>query len=171
MKSTETRPSITELEERIAELPPDARAAAERIFTVSTTTGRLDPPPQMREWIIKQFGSVDAVTTQRIVRVTNLVMMEGALFNDVRARRPAEVKGASHLPTACTWKPCSPGGSSVNLAEIFTPSGVSTSVAPPTFVPRASFSSARAVAASTTGTTQNQHIATTAASPARGRIR
>ncbi|TMC78844.1 MAG: hypothetical protein E6J09_03590 [Chloroflexi bacterium] len=97
MKSTETRPSITELEERIAELPPDARAAAERIFTVSTTTGRLDPPPQMREWIIKQFGSVDAVTTQRIVRVTNLVMMEGALFNDVRARRPAEVKGADEV--------------------------------------------------------------------------
>src|SRR5207237_2386631 len=81
----------------IAELPPDARAAAERIFTVSTTTGRLDPPPQMREWIIKQFGSVDAVTTQRIVRVTNLVMMEGALFNDVRARRPAEVKGADEV--------------------------------------------------------------------------
>src|SRR2546428_3025147 len=97
MKSTETRPSITELEERIAELPPDARAAAERIFTVSTTTGRLDPPSEMREWIIKQFGSVDAVTTQRIVRVTNLVMMEGALFNDLRARRPVEVRGADEV--------------------------------------------------------------------------
>ena len=97
MKSTETRRSIAELEERIAELPPDARAAAERIFAVSTTTGRLEPPPEMRDWIIKQFGSVDAVTTQQIVRVTNLVLLEGALFNDLRARRPAEMKGADEV--------------------------------------------------------------------------
>src|SRR5438876_8594095 len=96
-KSTETRPSIAELEERIAALPPEARAAAERIFAVSTTTSRLDPPPEMREWITKQFGSVDSVTTQRIVRVTNLVMMEGALFNDLRARRPVEVKGGNEV--------------------------------------------------------------------------
>ena len=97
MKSTETRPSIAELEERIAALPPEARAAAERILAVSTTTSRLDPPPEMREWITKQFGSVDSVTTQRIVRVTNLVMMEGALFNDLRARRPVEVKGGNEV--------------------------------------------------------------------------
>ena len=98
MKSTETRASsIAELEERIAGLPPEARAAAERIFAVSTTTGRLDPPPEMREWITKQFGSVEAVTTQHIVRVTNLVLLEGALFNDVRARRPIEVKGTDEV--------------------------------------------------------------------------
>ena len=68
---TETRPSIAELEERIAALPPDARAAAERIFSVSTTASHLVPPPEMHDWITKQFGSVDAVTTQQIVRVTN----------------------------------------------------------------------------------------------------
>jgi hypothetical protein len=94
---TDTRPSIDELEERIAALPPDARAAAERIFAVSTTASHLVPPPEMREWITKQFGSVDAVTTQQIVRVTNRVMLEGALFNDLRARRPSEVKGADEV--------------------------------------------------------------------------
>jgi hypothetical protein len=94
---TETRASILELEERIASLPTDARAAAQRIFTVSNTAGRLDPPPEMRDWITKQFGSLEAVTTQRIVRVTNNVMLEGALFNDLRARRPAEVKGADEV--------------------------------------------------------------------------
>ena len=94
---TDTRPSIAELEDRIAALPPDARAAAERIFAVSTSVGRLEPPAEMRDWIVKQFGSVDAVTTQRIVRVTNLVMLEGALFNDLRARRPSEVKGADEV--------------------------------------------------------------------------
>ncbi len=95
--TTDTRPSIAELEERIAALPPEARAAAERIFAVSSTVGRLDPPAEMRDWITKQFGSVDAVTSQRIVRVTNMVMLEGALFNDLRARRPVEVKGADEV--------------------------------------------------------------------------
>jgi hypothetical protein len=93
----ETQPSIADLEERIAGLPPEARAAAERIFAVSSTVGRLEAPPEMRDWIIKQFGSADAVTTQKIIRVTNLVMMEGALFNDLRARRPLEVKGADEV--------------------------------------------------------------------------
>jgi hypothetical protein len=94
---TGTRPSIAELEDRIAALPPEARAAAERIFAVSSTVGRLDPPAEMRDWITKQFGSVDAVMAQKIVRVTNLVMLEGALFNDLRARRPAEVKGGEEV--------------------------------------------------------------------------
>jgi hypothetical protein len=94
---TDTRPSIAELEERIAALRPEARAAAERIFAVSSTVGRLDPPPEMRDWITKQFGSVDAVLAQKIVKVTNLVTLEGALFNDLRARRPLEVKGADEV--------------------------------------------------------------------------
>jgi hypothetical protein len=94
---TDTRASIVDLEERIAALPPEARAAAERIFAVSSTVGRLDPPPEMRDWITKQFGSVDAVLAQKIVKVTNLVMLEGALFNDLRARRPLEVKGADEV--------------------------------------------------------------------------
>ena len=91
------QPTIAELEDRVAALPPDARAAAERIFAVSSTVGRLDPPAEMRDWITKQFGSVDAVLAQRIVKVTNLVTLEGALFNDLRARRPLEVKGADEV--------------------------------------------------------------------------
>src|SRR5207245_5159746 len=77
---TDMRPSIAELEDRIAALPPEARAAAERIFAVSSTVGRLDPPAEMRDWITKQFGSVDAVMAPRIVRVTHLVLHERALF-------------------------------------------------------------------------------------------
>jgi hypothetical protein len=89
--------SIVGLEDAIAALPADARAAADRLFTVSTTTGRLDPPPEMHAWIAKLFGSVDAVREQRIVRVTNRVTYEGALFNDLRAMRPMEVKGADEV--------------------------------------------------------------------------
>jgi len=89
--------SIVDLEDAIAGLPADARAVADRLFTVSTTTGHLEAPPQMNAWITKLFGSVEAVRTQRIVRVTNNITLEGALFNDLRAMRPMEVRGADEV--------------------------------------------------------------------------
>lgn len=94
--------SIAELEERIAGLPADARAAAARIYSVSTTTGTLVPPDEMLPWIEKQFGSVDAVRSQRIVRITDLVTLEGALFNDLRARRPMSIPEKSGAEVAET---------------------------------------------------------------------
>jgi hypothetical protein len=94
--------SIVELEDRIAALPPDARAAAGRIFTVSTTTGTLVAPHEMRPWIEKLFGSVEAVERQRIVRVTDRVTLDGALFNDLRARRPMSMPEKSGLEVAET---------------------------------------------------------------------
>ncbi|HEY3218773.1 MAG TPA: hypothetical protein VGK15_06775 [Candidatus Limnocylindria bacterium] len=89
--------TIVDLDDAITSLPADARATAERIFTVSTTIGHLDAPAEMHAWIAKLFGSVDAVRTQRIVRVTNDVTFEGALFNDLRALRPIEVKGGGDV--------------------------------------------------------------------------
>ena len=81
---------ITGLPGLISALPPEVRAAAERLFDVSATTGRLDPPEEMRAWIEKSFGSVDAVLEQRIVRVTNRVTLQGTLFNGLRASRPLD---------------------------------------------------------------------------------
>ena len=81
---------ITALPDLIEALPPEERAVADRILHTSATTGRLDPPEGMRPWIEKSFGSVDAVTEQRIVKVTNLVTLEGTLFNGLRASRPLD---------------------------------------------------------------------------------
>src|SRR5439155_1057842 len=78
----------------VASLPVDRRALVERLFEITGTVGRLEPPEAMRSWIEKFFGSVEAVRSQRIVRVTNRVTYEAALFNELRARRPMEVKGA-----------------------------------------------------------------------------
>ncbi len=89
--------SIVELEELIARLPPETRGAARRIFKVTTTTGTLIAPAEMEGWITKLFGSLAAVRSQQIVRVTNLVTLEGALFNEPRARRPIEVKGGDDV--------------------------------------------------------------------------
>jgi len=94
--------SIVELEDLIAALAPEARAAAERIYSVSTTTGTLHAPDEMRAWIEKLFGSVAAVASQRIVRVTDRVTLEGALFNELRARRPMSVPEKSGAEVAET---------------------------------------------------------------------
>jgi len=79
---------IADLEALAQRLPRGAREAFYRIFLVNTSLGRLDPPASMHDWVEKHFGSVDAVRTQQVVKVTNLVTWEGSLFNELRARRP-----------------------------------------------------------------------------------
>lgn len=74
----------------ISGLSPEDRAVADRILQVSETTGRLVPPEGMRSWIEKSFGSVEAVTEQRIIKVTDRVTLEGTLFNELRANRPLD---------------------------------------------------------------------------------
>ncbi len=78
-------------------MPESARQSFERLFQVSRSTGRLMPPPAMYEWIRGYFGSVEAVETQTILKVTNLATMEGALFNELRASRPMEARVSGDL--------------------------------------------------------------------------
>ena len=85
-------PGIVHLSQMVAALPTQSNERFERIFQVSDCVGKLTPPETMHEWIEGYFGSVEAVMEQRIAKVTNLVTMEGALFNELRARRPIEAK-------------------------------------------------------------------------------
>ena len=80
--------SIVQLEDAVNALPHREHERFWRIFHVSSTYGRLVPPDAMIPWIEKQFGSVDAVREQRIVKVTNVVTLEGVLFNWLRSSRP-----------------------------------------------------------------------------------
>jgi galactose-1-phosphate uridylyltransferase len=86
---------ITDLDALIKGLSPEERKLAGRLFDVIPTTGRLVVPEKMRGWVEKTFGSVRAVQEQRIVRVTNRVTLEGALFNELRAARPIDAHGAA----------------------------------------------------------------------------
>jgi len=81
---------IDNLEALVAALPAGQRAGFERIFHLNVTSGEVVPPAAMYGWLSDQFGSVDAVRRQRIVKVTNKVILAGALFNELRARRPIE---------------------------------------------------------------------------------
>ncbi len=83
---------ITDLPHLIESLPESSRRRFERIFHLSLTTGHLVPLPVMHPWIERYFGSVEAVTAQQIIKVTNFVTWEGSLFNDLRARRPLEAR-------------------------------------------------------------------------------
>lgn len=90
-------PTIIDLHEVLNQLGERDRQLFQRIFRVTTHKGELVPPPAMYPWIEKQFGSLDAVTTQRVVRVTNLMTLEDAFFNELRARRPMDMKNGSNF--------------------------------------------------------------------------
>lgn len=89
--------AITDLEAIVSRLQPEDRRLFGRIFHVSSTTGHLSAPPEMHAWIAKFFGSAEAVSRQQITKLTNLVTMEGALFNELRASRPIEAGGNEEL--------------------------------------------------------------------------
>ncbi len=90
--------SITYLDAQAAALGIEDRARFERIYHLCVAVGDVLPPETMIPWISRYFGSVDAVLQQRIIKVTNRVTLEGALFNELRANRPLEAPpGAEDL--------------------------------------------------------------------------
>lgn len=78
---------------RIAALSGEARARADRLLDVRASTGRTDPPLELEPWLMRTFGSVEAVRAQRLVKVTNLATLEATLFAPLRARRPLDDDG------------------------------------------------------------------------------
>lgn len=84
--------SITALEEIKNGLPRTERGLFDRYFRVDTVVGKLRAPESMVGWITKSFGSLEKVEQQKIVKVTNVLTMEGALFNEIRASRPMDCK-------------------------------------------------------------------------------
>lgn len=87
--------SITELDSLVAALPARDRAGFERIFHLDVTSGETAPPREMQPWLVQHFGSVDAVSRQCIVKVTNRITLQGSLFNALRARRPLQAPPAA----------------------------------------------------------------------------
>ncbi len=83
-------PTIANLDQLVESLPENLKRLFKRIFSVSVAVGSLVPPETMVEWIEQQFGSVAKVKEQKIVKVTNLITYEGAIFNSLRALRPRQ---------------------------------------------------------------------------------
>ena len=84
--------TIADLDIIIEALPEKSKKLFQRLFLLTVSKGSLKPPETMLPWIEKQFGSVGRVTEQKIVKVTNLVTFEGAIFNSLRALRPKQLE-------------------------------------------------------------------------------
>lgn len=82
--------NLLELPDRIERLTDAARARADRLLDVRTGVGHTDPPPELEAWLRRTFGSVEAVRTQPLVKVTNLATLEATLFAPLRGRRPVD---------------------------------------------------------------------------------
>jgi hypothetical protein len=104
--------TIVGLSGMVAALPAEDLERFSRLFRVSQSTGEMRVPESMRPWVEKQFGSVAAVESQSIVKVTNLATMEGALFNGLRACRPFEASDGAdvaQIVAKCVGDPfCTP---------------------------------------------------------------
>ena len=87
-----TNLGITNLEELVDSLPAGEKALFRRLYAVTTTVGELSIPQSMEPWISQQFGSLGAVTRQKIVRITNVITFEEALFNRLRSSRPTKCR-------------------------------------------------------------------------------
>ncbi len=83
--------NIAHLDEMVASLPAEEKELFQRIYAVTVTIGEQNFPANMEPWLKRQFGSLSEVARQKIVRVTNKVTHEEAIFNRVRALRPIEV--------------------------------------------------------------------------------
>ena len=86
--STDSLSNIFSLADIVFSLPDERQARFGRIFHLSSTVGRVVPPETMRAWITERFGTTETVEEQYIIKVTNLLTMEGALFNELRTQRP-----------------------------------------------------------------------------------
>lgn len=82
--------SILQLPTAYKKLTPAAKKRFNSIFTFSLDEGKMVVPDSMKPWAKKQFGSVAKLEKQPILKVTNEVVYEGALFNKLRADRPIQ---------------------------------------------------------------------------------
>lgn len=87
-----TNPTILDLPAIVAALHERERARFNRLFNVQVANGRLRVPESMQGWIMRAFGNLDDVREQTVVRVTNLVTLEGTLYNPLRGRRPVQIR-------------------------------------------------------------------------------
>ncbi len=83
----------------------------DRIYQVWETTGELIAPKEMYSWIESNFGDIPSVERQSFLKITNKVTYEGAIFNELRTKRPVvgdsnlsqileEIQSASNSPFA-----------------------------------------------------------------------
>jgi hypothetical protein len=86
----ETERSLANLQALAQALPEKERALFDRIFLASTDNADLVIPAAMVPQVEAHFGGTDAVLRQKVVKITNLITLDSALFNPMRQHRPQD---------------------------------------------------------------------------------
>jgi hypothetical protein len=109
---SEPERSIANLPALVEALPAPEREAFLRIFHLTADAADLVIPAAMLPFVEAHFGGADAVLDQTVVKVTNLITLDGALFNPLRQRRPHDeppAGGQADIPPAGPDDPfCAP---------------------------------------------------------------
>jgi hypothetical protein len=90
-------PEISTLDKRLDTLSPADRALFERLYVLNGQISQMYVPDSMRGWVVKQFGSLEAVASQWVVRVTNKITSEETIFNSLRALRPSDTREKTNV--------------------------------------------------------------------------
>ncbi|MBU0666650.1 MAG: hypothetical protein KKC26_04775 [Nanoarchaeota archaeon] len=89
--------NITNISEYVKKLSKEKKEVFSRIFELTTSIGRMKIPTEMKSWVISQFGSLEAVQKQKIVRIDNKLTFETSLYNELRTKIPADVQHTSEV--------------------------------------------------------------------------
>lgn len=81
---TESFSDIFSLSDIVFSLPDERQARFGRIFHVSSTVGQVVPPSAMEIRTTLRTSAIGGVEKQYIIKVTNLLTTEGALYNELR---------------------------------------------------------------------------------------
>ncbi len=80
--------NINQITRIINKLNKKDKELINRIFNIEQYKGRLQAPKEMLPWLREKFGSYPLVKEQKITRINNKITYEGALFNELRTKRP-----------------------------------------------------------------------------------
>ncbi len=84
--------SIETIDKRLDSLSAVDKALFDRLYSLKVNCGKIAVQPNLRKWIVRQFGSVEAVENQTIVRITNKITGEESIYNSIRALRPCDTR-------------------------------------------------------------------------------
>ncbi|PIN80675.1 hypothetical protein COV13_03185 [Candidatus Woesearchaeota archaeon CG10_big_fil_rev_8_21_14_0_10_32_9] len=81
--------SISSLSSKVKRLSAKDKLLFNRFYSLSERDSFMKIPKSMIPWVKSQFGSVNAVTNQKIIDVRNKFTFEAAAFNELRSMRPS----------------------------------------------------------------------------------
>jgi len=87
-----TAPEISTLDKRLDTLSPADRVLFERLYVLNAQNSQMYVPDSMRGWVVKQFGSLEAVANQLVVRLTNRITGDETIYNSLRGLRPSDTR-------------------------------------------------------------------------------